>query len=126
MSHLSQETLSKAMFWLVNSRIGLSSKCMLATIINGGPLLGGRDAKCHPHDPLDLQRCITLLDAAPELRDHLIVMQEVSNEWNVLIKHWADLEAMFKEELQVNPNKAPLTLKFMRELFSGLEGNIHG
>lgn len=53
-------------------------------------------------------------------------MQEVSNEWNVLIKHWADLEAMFKEELQVNPNKAPLTLKFMRELFSGLEGNIHG
>ena len=126
MSHLSQETLSKAMFWLVNSRTGLFSKCMLATIINGGPVLGGRDAKFHPHDPSDLKRCITLLDAAPELRDHLNVMQEVSNEWNVLIKHWADLEAMFKEELQVNPNKAPLTLKFMRELFSGLEGNIHG
>lgn len=35
MSHLSQETLSKAMFWLVNSCIGLSSKCMPATIING-------------------------------------------------------------------------------------------
>lgn len=126
MSHLSQETLSKAMFWLVNSRAGLSSKCMLATIINGGPVLGGRDAKFHPHDPSDLQRCITLLDAAPELRDHLIVMQEVSNEWDVLIQHWNDLEATFKAELLVNPNKAPLTLKFMRELFSGLEGNVHG
>ncbi|WP_335999626.1 hypothetical protein [Acinetobacter johnsonii] len=118
MSHLSQETLSQAMHWLVNGSTGLSSKCLLATIIHGQPIQGGWNATFHPRDPSDLKRCISLLDAAPELRNHLNVMQEVSNEWNVLIKHWADLEAMFKEELQVNPNKAPLTLKFMRELFA--------
>ena len=126
MSHLSQETLSQAMHWLVNGSTGLSSKCLLATIIHGQPIQGGWNATFHPRDPSDLKRCISLLDAAPEIRKHLHVMQKVSKEWNVLIKHWADLEATFKEELQVNPNKAPLTLKFMRELFSGLEGNIHG
>lgn len=118
MSHLSQETLSQAMFWLVNGRTGLSSKCMLATIINGGPVLGGWDAKFHPHDPSDLQRCIRLLDAAPELRKHLNIMREVSSEWSVLIQNWTALEATFKEEFLANPNKAPLTLKFMRELFA--------
>lgn len=118
MNHLSQETLSQAMHWLVNGSSGLSSKCMLATIINGGPISGEWGAKSHPCDPSDLQRCIGLLDAAPELRKHLHVMQEVSNVWNVLIKHWDDLEATFKQEVQAHHLKAPLTLKFMRELFA--------
>ncbi|WP_313043235.1 hypothetical protein [Acinetobacter sp.] len=122
MSHLSQESLSQAMHWLVNGSTGLSSKCLLATIINGGPVLGGYDSKFHPHDPSDLQRCIGLLNSAPELRNHLHMMKKVSKEWKVLIEHWTELEASYELETGGNKfQKASKTYALMQDLFKSLE-----
>ena len=126
MSHLSQETLSQAMHWLVNCRTGLSSKCMLATIVNGEPIIGGMDATFHPHDPSDLQRCISLLNSAPELRDHLYVMKKVSKEWKVLIEHWTELEASYELETGGNKfQKASKTYALMQDLFKSLKESIN-
>jgi len=126
MNHLSQETLSQAMQWLVNGSTGLSSKCLLATIIHGEPLEGGWDAKFHPHDPSDLKRCIGLLDAAPDLRNHLSMMKTVSKEWEILVQHWHELEATFRVEVEQHPNRAPETNELMRSLFNSLVGGTHG
>lgn len=126
MNHLSEETLSQAMHWLVNGSIGLSSKCLLATIIHGQPIEGGWSAKFHPCDTSDLKRCIGLLDAAPALRDHLNVMKTVSKEWEILVQHWHELEATLRVELQQHPNRAPQTNGLMKSLFQRLEDGNHG
>lgn len=126
MNHLSQETLSQAMHWLVNGSTGLSSKCLLATIIHGQPIQGGWNATFHPRDPSDLKRCIGLLDAAPDLRNHLGMMKTVSKEWEILVHHWHELEATFKAELQQHPNRAPQTNGLMKSLFQRLEDGNHG
>jgi hypothetical protein len=126
MNHLSQDTLSQAMHWLVNGSIGLSSKCLMATIIHGQPIEGGWDAKFHPRDPSDLKRCIGLLDAVPAFRSHFGIMKTVSKEWEILVRHWEELESTFKAELQLHPNRAPQTNDLMRSLFKSLEGGNHG
>jgi hypothetical protein len=126
MSRLHQETLSQAMHWLINSRTGLSSECLLATIINGAPIQGGWHATFHPRDPSDLKRCIGLLDAVPDLRNHLGVMKAVSKEWEILVLNWNQLETTFKEELQQHPNRAPETNELMRNLFNSVAGGNHG
>lgn len=111
--------LSKAMHWLINGETGLSSECMMATILNGGPISGNYKARFHPLDPADFERCIKLLEAVPELRENLIVMKDVSLKWATLIDHWDELENLYNQER--NQRSAPKLYERMKELFQQVE-----
>jgi hypothetical protein len=85
--------------WLASDDTGLSSKAMAARL---APLIGervllGRPTD-HPHDPDDFGRCLGLLEAAPELRQHLPLMADVSPEWARLVGAWDELEGLYREE----------------------------
>ena len=121
MSNLSQETLSQAMHWLLNDENGMSSECLLATVINDGPLKSkSMYATFHPHDPSDFRRCVGLLNAAPEFRNRLHVMKSVSKHWSALVDQWDAIEQQMLEEI-ANPERhgyAPKTYTLMKEVLN--------
>lgn len=123
MTTLSQETISQAMHWLVNGRTGMSSTCILATIINGGPVSGKSwEATFHPVDPSDFKRCVGLLNAVPEFRNRLHVMKSVSKHWARLVDHWDEIEKQMLDEID-NPMRrgmAPKTYDLMKCVLNGV------
>lgn len=87
--------------WLASDDTGASSLFMARTL---GPLIGERvrnqSAEVrYPHDPEDFGRCLRLLKAAPALREHLGAMAPTHNAWWQLVENWAELEALYNEEL---------------------------
>lgn len=109
--------IQKAMHWLVTCNTGLSSECLMATMLNGGPLDGrGWKTYFHPHDPADLKRCVSLLDAVPEFRERLDLMKSVSASWSTLVDNWDELEASLRQEMRDTPREAPKTYALMKAL----------
>ena len=107
--------IQKAMHWLLNGNTGMSSECLMATMLNGGPISGGYASRFHPHDSGDFKRCIDLLNAVPTFRITLDVMKQVSKQWAVLVDHWDELELLLNEEIP--RHSAPKTYARMKELF---------
>lgn len=117
-----QIEIQHAMYWLLNANIGLSSKCLMATLLNGGKVEGREwDTTFHPHDPSDLSRCIALLDNVPSFRTKLDIMKSISPYWAVLVENWAELETLLREEKTHITAKAPETYARMQELFKSIE-----
>lgn len=81
--------------WRKTDQVGASSDFMAAILGSAGI----RDY-AYPHDPADFGRCITLLEAAPELKDRLPKMAETGKEWAALVLHWDKLEAMYTKALE--------------------------
>lgn len=105
--------------WLINGETGLSSKTM-ASITMGGNGNNGRYGISYPHDPDDLNRCIKLVKAAPEVRDAFPKIAASHPKWAVIIRHWDELVALFHGEVGEDWSKgrsAPKTYKRMQELF---------
>lgn len=95
--------------WRRTDHVGISSDFMAAKLGNAGIRRYG-----HPHDPSDFGRCLTLLEAAPELREKLPEMAQESSEWAALVANWDELEALWNQELP--SGKAPKMYKRMQEL----------
>lgn len=72
----------------------------------------------HPHDPSDLRRCVELLDMVPSFRERLHEMADVSPSWARLVKHWAKLESLLREEMAVGKT-APKTYVMMKAVLAG-------
>ena len=111
--------IQKAMHWLMKADTGLSSECLMATMLNGGPISGGYASRFHPHDSGDFKRCVDLLNAVPTFRITLDVMTQVSKQWAILVRHWDELEALLNEEL--GQRSAPKLYARMKELFKLVE-----
>ena len=95
--------------WRKTDSVGKSSDFMAATL--GG---AGVRAYAHPHDPADFGRCVSLLEAAPELRSKLPKMAAQSKVWARLVGAWEELEALWDEE---SPSgAAPKLYKRMKEV----------
>lgn len=73
--------------------------------------IGHRTA--HPRDHYDFEKCMRLFRVAPELRDNLAKMAEVSPEWSALVSHWEEFEAAFEK-----PGAHPPLTTLMRECLS--------
>ena len=86
--------------WLRSDHIGSSSLYMARVLAKVG---AARYA--YPHDPADLQRCIGLLIACPELRSRLDSMADTGPEWAAIIPHWAEWELLL-EEIRTAPEYA--------------------
>ena len=108
--------IQKAMHWLLNCDTGMSSECLMATMLNGGPVEGKAwETHFHPRDPSDFKCCVDLLNAVPTFRITLDVMKQVSKQWAVLVDHWDELELLLNEEIP--RHSAPKTYARMKELF---------
>lgn len=112
--------VQKSMHWLLNANTGMSSKCLMATLLNNGPVAGKAwETNFHPHDPADFERCVGLLNAVPEFRARLGQMKAVSKHWAVLVDHWDVIETLLNEE--VKQRFAPKTYDLMKSLFKSIE-----
>lgn len=104
--------------WLNSDSTGASSLYMASVL---APLAGLRETVAaggpinYPHDPADFGRCLTLLDAVPELRSHLSALANGHGPaWAGLIAVWAELEALYREEYP--SGKAPKLFQRMRAI----------
>lgn len=74
----------------------------------------------HPHDPADLMRCVSLLDAVKgaggdwRARLHEVAAAYPNTAWPRLVEAWAELESMLAEEAP--SGRAPKTYARMKEL----------
>jgi len=108
-------TQSATVAWLAAGDTGLSSETM-AYWLGLGTIPGEIN---HPHDPDDLDRCLQLLAAVPDLRADLGLMAHLSAEWAALVERWADIERTHLEEVGLGWTKAksaPRTYDLMKSV----------
>lgn len=106
------EIQTKVLHWIATGRVGASSKAMAMTAC------GMPSDKDYPLDPDDLNRCLLMLEAVPEVRDHFDKIAALSPMWRRLIERWSGIEASFLEEVGLNWSKgdsAPKTYKMMQD-----------
>lgn len=107
------EIQSKVLNWIATGRVGASSKTMAMTAC-GLPSDGS-----YPFDPSDFNRCLMLLEAVPEVREHFDKIAALGIVWGRLIGRWAEIEACFLDEVGLNWSKAqsaPKTYDLMKEV----------
>lgn len=80
--------------WLDSDDTGLSSTFMVRVIFQ---LPGAKFAPVDwPWDEYDFGRCVRLLDAVPEAREHLHELAAHGPVWAALVREWASLERMYR------------------------------
>jgi len=86
--------------WLRSDETGQSSIYMASHLAPRIGLMVYSREYAVPHDPEDFERCVKLLDAAPELRPHLNEMARAVHGkiWNRLAAEWDELERLYREE----------------------------
>ncbi len=87
--------------WLASDDTG-SSSLYMAWILSGGQFgyWQGREQPkpAYPHDPDDLGRCIRLIRAAPELAEHVHLMDEHGKQWEAIAENWDRWVAMYDDD----------------------------
>lgn len=96
-SDQSKSVEEKAMWWIANGRIGLSSKTMWLCFMNQKI-----ERISHPYDPDDFSRCYALLEAVPEWRERILELGKLSKEWKKLSENWDKLTEMFEQNRKEN------------------------
>lgn len=115
------QTASALDRWLVAGERGASSDAIVGHL--RGIRIERGDAKAHPHDPDDFQRCLKLLEDVPEIKAEFMRMSEVSEVWARLTAHWPAITAQFMKE--AGPDwrrshwRAPKTYELMRAVIEG-------
>jgi len=100
---------------------GMSSRCM------ANVALGLKADGNYPHDPDDLNRCLQLIKAVPEVREAFPRIAELHESWKVLIENWDALESSFLEEAGDNWCKskaAHRTYQMMKDLLKPTRGVV--
>lgn len=111
-----------AIEWLAHGQRGTSSNTLFSHLT--GVDAQGDWGASHPYDPADLNRCLVLLNAVPELRLSLPRMGEVSPAWAALIARWDEIEKSLVDEVGLGWTKgraASKTYALMREVLSKAE-----
>ena len=109
----------KIMLWFATGRVGASSKAMACAVAD----LPISD-RYHPADPDDLNRCLLLIEAVPEIRDHMDKVAAISGTWARLVARWDEIEQCFLDEVGLNwvkARSAPKTYALMRSIIENTE-----
>lgn len=88
----SKDVIEKAMWWIANGHVGMSSKTMWNCLMNNTKPFPIN----HPHDPDDFSRCYKLLQAVPEWRKELHKLKPLSKAWSNLVDNWDKLTEMYE------------------------------
>lgn len=92
-----QSMKERALWWIVNGHVGLSSKTMW------NYFMGYKDFEVnHPHDPDDFSRCQKLLEAIPEWKKRVPELSILSKEWKALSSNWEKLTEMYEKNKNNN------------------------
>lgn len=108
----------KILNWILTGETGASSMAMARALIG---IKGRTD---HPHDPDDLNRCLMLLAAVPEAREHMNKLRRMSPTWSALVDRWDEIEASFIDEVGIGWSKsasAKRTYTLMRDVIEGVK-----
>lgn len=112
----------KILTWFATGRVGISSKAMACCAAGLGQDPMWSRNNNHPHDPDDFNRCLLLLEAVPEIRNHFGEIARLSEAWGRLIENWEQIETLFLEEAGLNWSKripASKTYDLMQEVIYG-------
>jgi hypothetical protein len=118
---------SRIVTWLLTGEPGQSSMAMAAAFW-GLPPEHNQNFRAHPWDPADFRRCLLFLEVIPEGRERMDRLRALSPQWNALVDHWAELEALFIEEApphwkEPNPHwMMPRTYARMQEILDAATG----
>lgn len=115
------EIQSKVLSWIASGEVGQSSKAMAMTAC-GVPSEGD-----YPLDPADLNRCLKMLNAVPEVRDHFDKIAALGVVWGRLIARWAEIESSFIDEVGIDwckARRAPKTYALMKEVIGEEPGRV--
>lgn len=107
----------KILLWFATGRVGLSSKSMACAV--AGLPQDSSFGVCHPSDPDDLNRCLMLLEAVPEIRDNMDKVAALSGTWAKLVERWSEVEQCFLDEVGLNWTKgdrASRTYELMKSI----------
>jgi hypothetical protein len=117
---------AKIAHWFATGHVGVSSRTM-ASFLGLGIRKGDYS---HPHDPDDLDRCLQLLEAVPELRPYIANLAALSPEWEALVRRWDEIERSHLDEVGLRwtkANRAPKTYELMRSVIdSARKRRPHG
>jgi hypothetical protein len=103
--------------WYVNGETGISSKAMAAVFSGIEPV--NRWFGNHPSDPSDFNRCLKLLNAVPEARNHMDKVAKLSDVWAKLVDRWDEVKKCFLDEVGYDwckAKEAPKTYALMKEI----------
>lgn len=93
----SKDAKEKAMWWIANGSVGMSSKTMWNC------LMGNKDFTVnHPYDPDDFSRCYKLLEVVPEWKSRVSELKALSKEWSLLADNWDTLTKMYEQNVAEN------------------------
>lgn len=106
------ETDSRLLEWSRSGDTGTSSKT-IASVLGELPWMGAFDP-CVPCDPGDFGRCYRLLERMPEWRARLGEVADRYPAWRPLVREWARMEVMYREDLPTGESARLYDL--MREL----------
>jgi len=73
-------------------------------------------------DPDDLNRCLLLLEAVPDIRENMDKIAALSVTWEKLISEWDNIEKCFLEEVGLDwskGKKATKTYNLMKNIIEG-------
>lgn len=102
--------------WFATGRVGCSSKALACAVLDIVP-----NEPYHPLDPADFNRCLIMLEAAPDAKQHIGKAADLTPEWAAIIKHWGEVEKTFLDEVGLNWQKgssAPTTHALMKDIYS--------
>ncbi len=94
---MEQQILNKALDWIANGHVGMSSKTMWSYF------MGLKEFEiAHPYDPDDFSRCYELLEAIPEWKPRIMELSKLSGTWYKLALNWNKLTEMYEENVRTN------------------------
>lgn len=105
------------LMWFATGQVGTSSKAMVLAVLDFPQDPDWPDE--YPYHPVELNGCLLLLEAAPEIRDHMDKVAALSERWARLVARWDELEKCFLDECGLDWSKgyeAHWTYKLMREI----------
>jgi len=87
----------KALWWITNGNVGMSSKTMWLCFMNQ-PI----QRIYHPYDPDDFSRCYKLLESVPEWKERILELSKLSTPWKNLAENWVKLTEMYEQNINEN------------------------
>tara|TARA_R110000851_G_scaffold100026_4_gene215447 strand:+ start:130 stop:474 length:345 start_codon:yes stop_codon:yes gene_type:complete len=107
----------KILVWIASGETGVSSKAMAFAAV--GIENKGSFGNHAPSDPADFNRCLKLVKEIPEIENHFDTIADLSDDWELLIDRWEEVEKCFLDEVGFdwcNARKAPKTYALMKEV----------
>lgn len=96
---MNKEISRKIGEWLISGQTGCSSTYMAGIMLGADTETKSRWGASYPHDPSDFGRCLRLIEAVPEIKEHLHLMKECGEVWSKLVDNWDEMTRLYQRDL---------------------------